>query len=130
MAKNDFDISKAAEEFLASMKIDTSAFDGVLKNASEFNTKLATIAMDAAQKNAELTTAFTAEAMKKVEESAKESPLDYSSVAEALSSEQADVVQNQFAAYAEVAKTAQEKTMELFLAASKEMQDAALKVKK
>ncbi len=67
MAKTDFDFTKAAEEFLASMKIDTSAFDGAAKNAAEFNTKLAKIALDAAKKNAKLTGDWTAETLKKIE---------------------------------------------------------------
>lgn len=122
MAKNDFDFSKAAEDFMSSMKIDTSSFGGALKNASDFNTKLTQIAMDAAQQNAELTSAWTQETMQKMESGASANPADMANAATAFSTDQTQEMQEKFAAFAEVAKNAQEKTVELFTAATKEMQ--------
>ncbi|MCP5086410.1 MAG: phasin, PhaP [Rhodobacteraceae bacterium] len=132
MAKTDFDFTKAAEEFLASMKIDTSAFDGAAKNAAEFNTKLAKIALDAAKKNAKLTGDWTAETLKKIETNAdaKTDPADFANVANAFSSEQAQAMQAKIAEFAEVAKTAQEKTVELFVSASKDLQSEVAKAAK
>lgn len=127
MATNDFDFSKAAQDFMASMKLDTSAFDGTMKNAADFNAKLTQIALDAAKQNAELTSNWTQEALKKVEAQASSDPADMANVAAAFSAEQSQAMQDKFAAFAEVAKTAQEKTVELFAAAGKEMQTEVAK---
>ena len=127
MAKTDFDITKAAEEFLASMKIDTGAFEDAARNAAEFNSKLAKIALDAARKNAELTSALTNETLKKIEARAdtKENAGEYASVAAAFSTEQAQAMQDKIAEFAEVAKTAQQQTVALFVSASQELQAKA-----
>ena len=124
MAKNDFDFSKAAEEFMSSMKIDTSAFDGALKNASDFNAKLTKIALDAAAQNAELTNAWTQETLKKVEAGTQITgdPSNMAEAAAALAKTEAEGMKDKLAAYAEVAKTAQEKTVELFASAGAELQ--------
>jgi len=122
MAKNDFDFSKAAQDFMSSMKIDTSAFGGGATNATDFNTKLAQIAMDAARQNAELTSAWTQETMQKMGAGSSENPAEITSAAAAFSADQSQDMQEKFAAFVEVAKTAQEKTVELFTSATKEMQ--------
>ncbi len=132
MVKNDFDITKAAEEFLSAMKIDTSAFDSAAKNAAAFNSKLAKIALDAAKENAKLTSAWTAETLKKIETNAdaKADAADFTNVTAAFSTEQAKAMQTTIAEFTAVAKTAQEKTVELFVSASKDLQDKAAKAAK
>lgn len=127
MSNNDFDFSKAAKTFMENMKFDTSAIDDALTNAADFNSKLAKIALDAARKNAELTSDWTTETLKKVESKAGTKASDMADVAAAFSAEQAQAMQDKFAAYAEVAKAAQEKTIELFAAASKDVQDEIAK---
>ncbi|PIE13721.1 MAG: phasin, PhaP [Rhodobacterales bacterium] len=127
MSNNDFDFTKAAKTFMENMKFDTSAIDDALTNAADFNSKLAKIALDAARKNAELTSDWTTETLKKVESKAGTKASDMADVAAAFSAEQAQAMQDKFAAYAEVAKAAQEKTIELFAAASKDVQDEITK---
>ncbi|MCP5076227.1 MAG: phasin, PhaP [Rhodobacteraceae bacterium] len=111
------------------MKIDTTAFDGAAKNAAEFNSKLAKIALDAAKKNAKLTGDWTADTLKKIEANAdaKADPADFTSVATAFSSEQAEATQAKIAEFAEVARIAQEKAVELFVSASKDLQGEVAK---
>ena len=124
MAKQDFDFAKAAEEFMGAFKVDTKIFDDASKNVAEFNNKLGKIALDAAKKNAELTSAWTTETLKKVEASSKvqKEAADYAKVASEFSAAQAQALPEKLSAYVEVAKAAQMEAVELFVAAGKDVQ--------
>ncbi|WGI22782.1 phasin, PhaP [Amylibacter sp. IMCC11727] len=124
MAKQDFDFAKATEEFFGAFKMDTKMFDDAAKNAAEFNVKLGKIALEAAKKNAELTNAWTAEALKSVEAANKiqKDPSAYATVASDFASAQAQAMPEKLSAYAEVAKAAQLEAVELFVAAGKDVQ--------
>lgn len=131
VTKNDaFDMSKNVETFFKSFAIDNSAFDGALKSASEFNAKLGQIAIEAARKNAEITNTWTNETLKSLEgtASAKDAVSDYSKVATDFSSAQAQAMPEKLAAYVEVAKNAQLATIELMMAAGKDVQAEVTKV--
>lgn len=132
MAKQDFDFAKATQDFLGAFKIDTNVFDGAVKEAAEFNSKLVKIALTSAKKNADLTTAWTAETLKKVEAANKvqKEAGDYATVASELASAQVQALPEKLSNYVEVAKAAQMEAVELFAAAGKELQaEAVSKVK-
>lgn len=124
MAKQEFDFAKATEDFFAAFKMDTKAFDDTAKNVAEFNVKLTKIALDAAKKNAELTSAWATETLKKAEgiNKVQKDVSAYGTVASEFAAAQAQAVPEKLAAYAEVAKTAQMEAVELFVAASKDLQ--------
>ena len=133
MANQNFDFTKATEDFLGAFKLDTKIFDGPAKNIVEFNTNLVKIALTSAQKNAELTSAWTAETLKKAEAANKvqNEASDYVAVVTEFAKSQAEGLQEKLAAYAEVAKTAQSEAIELVTAAGKDIQaDVTAKVKK
>lgn len=125
MAKQEFDFTKAAEDFMAAFKIDPKAFDDATKSAAEFNAKLATVALDAAKKNAELTTAWTTETLKAAEAANKvqKDPADYAKVAGDFATAQFQALPEKLSAYVEVARKAQLDSVELFAAAGKSVQD-------
>ncbi len=107
-------------------------YSDVLKNAAEYNAKFYKVALDAARENAELSQAWTKEAIAKAEKLAvvKDEPADYAKVTADFVTEQVQATPEHVAAFAEVAKKAQTKTVELILAAGKEMQVEASKVAK
>lgn len=124
MAKQDFDFSKATEDFFAAFKMDTKVFDDFVKDVAEFNVKMGKIALDAAKKNAELTNAWTAETLKQVEgiNKVQKDVTAYGTVASDFAAAQAQAMPEKLAQYAEVAKAAQLEAVELFVAASKDLQ--------
>ncbi len=124
MANQDFDFTKATEDFLGAFKVDTKVFDDAAKNIAEFNAKLGKIALAAAKKNADLTSAWTAETLKKVEATNKvqKEAADYATVASEFAQAQAHTLPEKISAYVEVAKAAQMEAVELFVAAGKDVQ--------
>lgn len=124
MAKQEFDFAKATEDFFAAFKMDTTAFDDAAKNIAEFNVKLGKIALDATRKNVELTNAWAADTLKKAEgiNKVQKDTAAYGTVASEFVSAQAQAVPEKLAQYAEVAKSAQMEAIELFVAASKDLQ--------
>lgn len=132
MAKQEFDFAKATEDFMGAFKLDSSVFNDAAKNAAEFNAKLAKIALTSAQKNADLTTAWTAEVLKKAEAISKpqKEAADYVKVATDFASTQAQTLPEKVTAYVEVAKSAQKEATDLIVAAGKDIQaDVVAKTK-
>ncbi len=119
------DFTKAFENLFSST--DLSAFGDVFKNSAEFNSKLGKIAIEAAEKNAELTQDWTKETLAKFEELTKtqKDPADYTKFITELSQDQAKATTDRVSAFAEVAQKAQMETIELFMSAGKEVESKA-----
>lgn len=119
------DFAKAFENLFASA--DTSALNDVFKNAAEFNSKISDIAIKAAEKNAELSQAWTKETLNKLESVAKPKTdaQEYAQVISEFTTTQAQTTPEHITAFAEVAKQAQMDTMELLLSAGQEAQTKA-----
>ena len=124
------DFTKAFENIFAST--DTTAFNDVFKNAAEFNSKISDIAIKAAEKNAELSQAWTKETLSKLETITKPQtdPKEYAQVITDFTTAQAKATPEHITAFAEVAKKAQMDTIELLLSAGQEAQTKATTFKK
>ncbi|MCP4933468.1 MAG: zinc ribbon-containing protein [bacterium] len=122
---NDF--TKAIENFFTTTPLDMSAFGDIAKNTAEFNSKLSQIALEAAEQNAELTSAWTKETLVKLEELTKvqKDPADYAKAVSDFTAEQAQTSPEHVAAFAEVAKKTQMETVELLMAGGKDLQAKA-----
>jgi len=128
MSKNPTnEFTKAIENMMSGSFPDMSAFTDATKNATDFSAKLSQIALAAAEKNAELTSAWTQEALAKLDAATKvqADPAAYAKMISELANEQAQTSPEQIAAFAEVARKAQQDTVELVMTAGKEMQDEA-----
>ena len=121
------DFTKAFENLFSTT--DFSAFNEVVKNSAEFNSKLSKIALDAAEKNAELTQAWTKDTLSKLESVTKtqKDPADYAKVISEFTANQAKDASDRVQAFAEVAQKAQAETLELFMNAGKDVQAKAKK---
>lgn len=121
------DFTKFAESFLAGAPADMKAFGDVYKNAADVAGKFGKIALAAAEKNAELSQAWTKETLAKLEglTEVSKDPADYAKLVSDFSQAQAQATPEKLAAFAEVAKKAQMDAVELMLATGKEVQAEA-----
>jgi len=119
---NDF--TKAIENMMSGTMPDMSAFSEATKSATDFSSKFSQIALAAAEKNAELTNAWTQAALAKLDAATKveADPAAYAKMISELATEQAKTSPEQIAAFAEIARKAQQDTVELVMAAGKEIQ--------
>lgn len=106
---------------------DMTAFNDMFKNVAEFNSKFSDIVIKAAEKNAELSQAWTKDTLKKLQEITKPhtDPADYAKAFADVTTAQAQATPDHLAAFAEVAKKAQMDAIELLASAGKEAQKKA-----
>lgn len=133
MAKAQNDYTKAFKDFLGTLPVDMTAIQDAFKTQATFGEKLSQVALEAADKSTEISTKWTKDTIAKVGSVAKvkEDPADYSKALTDFASAQAELAAENMAAFAEVAKKVQMETVELLLAAGKDIsEDASAAVKK
>ena len=104
----------------------------MVRDAAEFGAKFNKIALDTAEKNAELANAWMKDSLGKYAAFTKvqAEPADYAKVASEVATAQAQATPEHVAKFAEVAKSAQMATVELMMAAGKEFQNEVVKTAK
>ena len=104
-----------------------------LKTAATLNEKLSNVALDAAERSADISSKWTKDTLAKMAEMsrAKQDPADYAKAMSDFASASAEVAAEHMSAFAEIAKKVQMDTVELTMSAGKDMQnDASNAVKK
>jgi len=132
MAKTQ-DFTKVMQDMMGAFPVDMTAAQEAFKTQATFGEKLSKVALEAADKSAEISTKWTKDTIAKVGAVAKvkEDPTDYSKSITDFFSAQSEMVAENLAAFAEVAKKVQMETVELMMAAGKDMsEDASAAVKK
>lgn len=127
------DYTKAFKDMMGSFPVDMTAFQDAYKTQATIGEKLSQVALEAADKSTEISTKWTKDTIAKVGTAAKvkEDPSEYSKVVTDFASAQAELVAENMAAFAEVAKKVQMETVELMMAAGKDLsEDATAAVKK
>ena len=126
------DFNTVMKEFMGSFPVDTKSMEDAFKSQAALNEKLSGVALDAAEKSAEISSKWTKETLTKLSEvsKAKTDPADYAKAMTDFASANAEVAAENMAAFAEVAKKVQMDTVELLMAAGKDMQEDATKVVK
>lgn len=130
---NAQDYTKAMKDMMGSLPVDMTAFQDAFKTHASIGEKLSQVALEAADKSTEISTKWTKDTIAKVGtvSKIKEDPADYSKVVSDFASAQAELVAENMAAFAEVAKKVQMQTVELMMAAGKDLnEDATAAVKK
>jgi len=133
MAAKAQDFTAVMKDMMGSFPVDTKAMEDAFKSQASLNEKLSGVALEAAEKSAEISNKWTKETLAKLGEmsKAKAEPADYAKAMTDFASATAEVAAENMAAFAEVAKKVQTETVELLMAAGKDMQeDAAAAVKK
>ncbi|MCB1340469.1 MAG: phasin family protein [Pseudooceanicola sp.] len=132
MAKTQ-DFTAVMKDFMGAFPVDTKSFEGAFKTTATLNEKLSGVALEAAEKSAEISNKWTKSTLAKLAElsKAKSEPADYAKAMSDFASASAEVATEYMAAYAEVAKKVQMDTVELMMAAGKDLtEDATAAVKK
>ncbi len=127
------DFTKVMQDMMASFPVDASAMQNAFKTQAAMAEKLAKVALEAAEKSTEITAKWTKDTLAKLGDvsKVKSEPTDYSKAASDFASAAAEMAAENMAAFAEVAKKVQMETVELMLAAGKDMsEDATAAVKK
>jgi hypothetical protein len=127
------DFAKTMQDMMASFPVDASAFQNAFKTQAAFAEKFSKVAIEAAEKSTEISAKWTKDALAKVGDiaKAKAEPADYTKSMTDFASAAAEMAAENMAAFAEVAKKVQMETVELMLAAGKDMsEDATAAVKK
>jgi hypothetical protein len=124
MAKAD-DFTKYVSDMMAAFPVDTTAMQDAFKNSAAMGEKMSKVALEAADKSNEISTKWTKETIAKLGDvaSVKSEPTDYTKAMTDFASAQAELAAENMAAFAEVAKKVQMETVELMLAAGKEVQE-------
>lgn len=132
MAKTQ-DFTAIMKDMMGALPVDTTAIEGAFKSTAALNEKLSGVALDAADKSAEISNKWTKDTLAKLSDmsKAKAEPADYAKAATDLASASAEVAAENMAAFAEIAKKVQAETIELLMAASKDLtEDATAAAKK
>ena len=132
MAKTQ-DMTAALKDMMGAFPVDTSAMEDAFKTTATLNEKMASVALEAAEKSTEISSKWTKDTISKLADmsKAKAEPADYAKAMTDFASAQAEVAAENMAAFAEVAKKVQMDTVELMMAAGKDLtEDATAAVKK
>ena len=127
------DMNAMMKDMMGAFPVDTKAMEEAFKNQAALSEKLSGVALDAAEKSAEISGAWTKQTLTKIAEmsKAKAEPADYAKAMTDFASANAEVAAENMAAFAEIAKKVQMDTVELMMAAGKDLsEDASAVVKK
>jgi hypothetical protein len=127
------DFAKVMQDMMASFPVDSSAMQNAFKTQAALAEKMSKVALEAAEKSTEITSKLAKDTIAKIADMtrAKSEPTDYTKAATDFASAAAEMTAESIAAFAEVAKKVQMETVELMLAAGKDMsEDATAAVKK
>ena len=127
------DFSTVMKDIMGAFPVDTKAMEDAFNSQAALSEKLSGVALDAAEKSADISSKWAKETLSKMTEMSKANaePADYAKAMTDFASANAEVAAENMAAFAEIAKKVQMDTVELMMSAGKDMQeDAAKAVKK
>ncbi len=127
------DMTKMMQDMMSAFPVDNKAMQEAFKTQAAMTEKMTKVALEAAEKSTEITSKWAKDTIAKlsVATKAKADPADYTKAATDFASAAAEMAAENMAAFAEVAKKVQMETVELMLAAGKDLsEDAAAAVKK
>ena len=121
------DYSKVMQDMMASFPMDMSSFQNAFKTQAAFSEKLSKVALEAADKSTEISSKWAKDMIAKLSTAAmvKGEAADYTKAATDFTSAAGEMATENFAAFAEVAKKVQMETVELLMAAGKEVSSEA-----
>ncbi len=127
------DMTAMLKDVMGAFPMDTSSMEEAFKTTATLNEKLSAVALTAVEKSSEVSSKWTKDTVAKMAElsKAKTDPADYAKAMTDFASAYAETAAEHMSAFAEIAKKVQMDTVELMMAAGKDMQeDAAAVVKK
>lgn len=117
------DMTKMMKDMMSSMPMDTKAMQDMFQSQAAFAEKMSKVVLEAAEKSTEVSTQWTKATLAKIGDVAtvKPEPTDYAKSVTDFASASAEMTSEHMAAFAEIAKRVQMDTVELMLAAGKDM---------
>ena len=124
------DFTKTMTDMMGMFPVDTAAMTDAFKTQALFAERMSRVALDAAERSAEIQHKWTRETLSKLAPVAtvKDDAADYAKAMTDFASSAAEVSAENMSAFAEVAKKVQMETVELMLAAGREVQSDATEV--
>ncbi len=121
------DFTAMFKDMFATLPMDTKAFEASVKETAALGEKFSAVALDAAAKSTDLSTKWAKGTLDKMTDlsKAKTDPADVSKAVTDFASASAESAAEHMAAFAEIAKKVQLDTVELMLAAGKDISDDA-----
>ena len=126
------DYTKLMKDMMGAFPVDTTAMQDAFKTQAAFADKMSKVVLEAAEKSTEISAGWTKSTIGKfgVVTNVKDDPADYTKAMTDFASAQAEMSAESMAAFAEIAKKVQMETVELMLAAGKDIGDETQKVVK
>jgi hypothetical protein len=117
------DFTKVMQDMMATFPMDNDAMKNAFKTQAAMAEKMSKVAIEAAEKSTEITSKWVKDTLAKSVDltKAKADPADYTKAATDFASVAAEMAAENMAAFAEVAKKVQMETVELMLAAGKDL---------
>jgi len=123
MATKTTDMNKMIQDMMGAFPVDTKAMQEAFKSQAAFGEKMTKVVLDAAEKSAEVSNTWTKATLAKMGEmsTVKNDPADYTKSMTDFASASAEMAAEHMAAFAEIAKKVQMDSVELMMAAGKDM---------
>ncbi len=124
MAKTQ-DFTNVFKDMMGSFPVDTKAMEDAYKSQTTLAEKLSTVSLSAAQESAQLSAKWAQDTLTKMQDmtKAKAEPADYAKSMTDFATAAAESAAEHMAAFAEIAKKVQTQTLELMMAAGKDMSE-------
>ncbi len=121
------DMTAMLKDMMGAFPVDTSAMDASFKSSASLNEKLSGVALSAVEKSTEISSKWTKDTVAKLSEmaKAKNEPADYAKAMSDFATAYSEAASEHMSAFAEVAKKVQADTVELMMAAGKDMSEEA-----
>ena len=125
MAAKTQDFTAIMKDMMGAFPVDTKAMEDAFKTQTTLTEKLSAVTIDAAQKSTELSAKWAQDTLSKMTDlsKAKAEPADYAKSMTDFASASAEAAAEHMAAFAEIAKKVQTETLELMMAAGKDMSE-------
>ncbi|MCF6443848.1 phasin, PhaP [Nereida sp. MMG025] len=119
------DFTAVMKDMMGAFPVDTAAMQDAFKTQASLSEKMSSVALEAADKSTEISSKWTKETLTKLADvtKVKEDPADYTKAMTDFASATAEASAEYMAAFAEVAKKVQMETVELMLAAGKDISE-------
>ena len=127
MATKTPDMTAMLKDMMGAFPVDTSAMEASFKTSATLNEKLSGVALNAVEKSTEISSKWTKDTVAKLSEmaKAKNEPADYAKAMSDFATAYSEAAAEHMSAFAEVAKKVQSDTVELMMAAGKDMSEEA-----
>ena len=124
---NADDYTRMMKDMMGAMPMDDAALQNAFKSQAAMMERMTRVALEAAEKSTEVSTKWTRATLEKAGETAttKDDPADYSKAMTDFASAQSELASQHASEFAEIARKLQMDTMEVLMAAGKDMQNTA-----